>query len=74
MLPMNTIEAYRKEHGLTYDELAALVGINSATVWKHCKLPGRKVSGESAILYHRALGIPLERIRPDLFLSLPEKR
>ena len=33
---MNILEKYRKEKGLTYDELAKKMGITSTSVWRLC--------------------------------------
>lgn len=33
---MNVLEQYRKEKGLTYDELAKKMGVTSTSVWRLC--------------------------------------
>jgi hypothetical protein len=38
--------------------------------WKHCN--ANTVPAEAAIRYSRALNVPLEELRPDLFLPKPE--
>jgi len=62
---MNALESYRKEHHLTFEAIANMVGVKKPTVWRHCA--GDPISGESALLYHTKLQIPLEELRPDLY-------
>jgi hypothetical protein len=36
-------------------------------VFRHCLAP--KIPGDAALIYNRALGIPLEELRPDIYPS-----
>ena len=63
----NTINDYRKAHGLTYSQMALLAGLSSrSVVYLHCTKQ-RAISAESAMKYHYAFGIPLSELRPDLW-------
>lgn len=62
---MNALETYRTENGLTFEAIAQTVGMTKPTVWRHCA--GDPISGDSALLYHTKLGIPLEALRPDIY-------
>jgi len=62
---MNALDSFRKQNHLTYEAIADAVGLTKPAVWRHCA--GRPISGESALLYHTKLGIPLAELRPDLW-------
>lgn len=47
-------------------KVAGMAGMSVSTVWRHAN-GKRKISAEFAIRYHTALGIPLWRLRPDLW-------
>ena len=47
-------------------DAARIAGISVSTVWRHAN-GKRKISAEFAMRYHIALGIPLWRLRPDLW-------
>ncbi|MBI9113261.1 helix-turn-helix transcriptional regulator [Maridesulfovibrio ferrireducens] len=63
---MNRLERYRTEKGLTFEMLAKAVGLSKPGVFRHCR-GLQAISGESALLYHIHLGIPLKDLRPDLY-------
>ena len=64
---MHPIQEYCLEHRLSYAELARMIGFKTrASITQHIK-GWRRVSPESALKYHRILGIPLEELRPDLW-------
>lgn len=63
----NALEKYRKDQGLTFEQMAKCAGFRSrSTVLQHCS-GIRKVSAEAAIAYERAFGISLTELRPDLW-------
>ena len=71
---MHPIEKYRLEHGITYHNLAKLLGFKSrSTVFQHVS-GTRGLTAEAALRYHRILGIPLPELRPDLWPPEEEKR
>ena len=64
---MHPIQEYCLEHRLSYAKLARMLGFKTrASITQHIK-GWRRVSPESALKYHRILGIPLEELRPDLW-------
>ncbi|MBQ7609309.1 MAG: helix-turn-helix transcriptional regulator [Desulfovibrionaceae bacterium] len=63
---MNILDEYRKREKLTYSEVSRRVGLTTQSVFYHCK-GKKKISAESAVTYHNALGIPLHDLRPDLW-------
>ncbi len=69
----NALEKFRTDRGLTFRQLAMACGGRSLNaVYRHCK--GEKIAAESALLYSRALGIPLCELRPDLWPPEAEAR
>lgn len=62
----NALESYRQKNKLSYRELAKKVKQSQPNVFKTCKgqVP---LSGEVALRAHLWLGIPLEKLRPDLY-------
>ena len=52
--------------GMTVAEAARKSDVPSTTVWRHAKKK-RKISPEYAVLYNKTLGIPLHKMRPDLW-------
>lgn len=64
----NLLESFRQHHRLTYRAMAALTNGRVAfqVVYDHCQ--GKKrISAETAVVYHDAFGIPLSDLRPDLW-------
>lgn len=51
---------------------AKLANVEYSTVWRHFS-GKRKITAEYALRYHKALGIPLSELRPDLWPPEPEK-
>lgn len=63
---MNKLELYRTQRGLTYESMAALVGMPKETVWRHCE--GVSKPDASAIAaYMQHLELTFEELRPDLW-------
>jgi transcriptional regulator with XRE-family HTH domain len=63
---LTILESYRVEKGLTYEEMAKAAGYsNRSVVQRHAKgkMP---ISGEAALRYHMAFGLPLSGLRPDI--------
>jgi transcriptional regulator with XRE-family HTH domain len=68
MLPMDTIlETYRVENGLTYEDMAKASGYSNKSVPQRHAKGTMPISGEAAIRYNLAFGIPLPELRPDLY-------
>lgn len=63
---MNAIESYRREHSLTYRQIADRVGANAAQIFRWAK-GTRTIPAEKAMILHNELGIPLGAMRPDLW-------
>ena len=64
---MKNLEAYRRQLGLSYAQMARQADFSSrSVVFLHCT-GQRSISAESAMRYHRAFGIPLSELRPDLW-------
>lgn len=62
----NALEFFRVTHEMTFRKLAeACEELSLYAVYRHCR--GQKISGESAIIYSKKLGIPLSSLRPDLW-------
>jgi transcriptional regulator with XRE-family HTH domain len=61
------LENYRVEQGLTYDAMAAAAGVSNRSVVQRQAKGTMPISGEFALRYHKAFGIPLEALRPDIF-------
>lgn len=61
------LESYRVEHGLTYEAMARAAGFSNRSIPQRHATGKMKISGESALRYHVALGIPLADLRPDLY-------
>ncbi len=69
MLPMKqtALETYRQAHGLTLRKMAAITkALSHQTLFLHCR-GLQKISAETAVVYHKAFGIPLSDLRPDLW-------
>lgn len=64
MSNMNPIRAWRISQGLSQRELGERLGVNDSAVTKWEKT---KVSADKALQLHRITGIPLHRLRPDLY-------
>jgi DNA-binding XRE family transcriptional regulator len=58
---MNAIKAYKVKKRLSYTDMARLIGINTATLWRHAE-GQRGVSLAIARKYHTKFGIPLSKI------------
>lgn len=56
--------------GLPLSYVAKATKLPATTVWRHAT-GARKVSPELAIQYSRSLGVPLSKIRPDLWPPEP---
>jgi transcriptional regulator with XRE-family HTH domain len=63
----NVLETYRRRRDLSFAELARRCGEHRATVLRHCR-GLRPIGAESVLRYHVRLGIPLEALRPDLYV------
>lgn len=61
---MNPIRAWRLAQGLSQREFGALVGVQDAAVTKWEK---GQVSTDKALTVHQVTGIPLHRLRPDIY-------
>jgi DNA-binding XRE family transcriptional regulator len=68
---MNIIEKYRTENGLTCAALGRILGVSKATISRHRR--GFSIGGETALLYAKILGIPVETLRPDIFCPEEEE-
>ena len=53
-------------HGVPVIRVAENTGFKYSTVYRHA-LDQKRISAESAMVYHRVLGIPLHELRPDLW-------
>ena len=62
----NILEEYRRDHEVTFADIARTCGLTHSAVLRHCK-GERKIGGEAALRYHVYLGIPLQELRPELF-------
>ena len=51
---------------LTLLEVVRLSGFPYSTVWRHTS-GKRKISAEAALVYEQTLGVPREKLRPDLW-------
>ena len=51
---------------LTLLEVVRLSGFPYSTVWRHVS-GKRKISAEAALVYEKTLGVPREKLRPDLW-------
>ncbi|BCS89992.1 helix-turn-helix transcriptional regulator [Pseudodesulfovibrio sediminis] len=61
----NALEQYRQRHGLSYADLARMVGTDRSTVMRHCK--AASVPEASVVRYYAKLQIPIEDLQPQLF-------
>lgn len=62
----SVIEEYRRDHKVTFAEIARRCSLDPTAVLRHCK-GERKIGGEAALRYHINLDIPLPELRPDLY-------
>ncbi|MCT4627037.1 helix-turn-helix transcriptional regulator [Halodesulfovibrio sp.] len=62
----SVIEEYRRDHKVTFAEIARRCSLDRSVVLRHCK-GERRIGGEAALRYHAKLGIPLPELRPDIF-------
>lgn len=65
----NVIEEYRQVNHFSFAEIARRCSLDSTAVLRHCK-GERKIGGEAALRYHVKLGIPLNELRPELFVPV----
>ena len=63
---MNAITEYRTREGKSRDDVAAMLNVDHATVWRWEKGELR-ITAERAVEIERTLGIPRANLRPDLF-------
>lgn len=63
---INPIRAWRELHGVTVKDLAERVGVQDSAV---CKWERNRVSSGNALRLHEITGIPLHRLRPDIYPS-----
>ena len=66
---MNAIKAYKIKAGLSYTDMARLIGVNTATLWRHAE-GHRGVSFAIARKYHEKFKIPLAKIPWLCYISL----
>lgn len=52
--------------GFPLPTVAKASNLPRTTVWRHAT-GNRKISAEAALVYSKALGVPLSQIRPDLW-------
>jgi transcriptional regulator with XRE-family HTH domain len=64
MSDINPIKAWRLAQGLSQREFGEKVGVEDAAV---CKWEAGSVSSGKALDVHWLTGIPLHRLRPDLY-------
>jgi DNA-binding transcriptional regulator YdaS (Cro superfamily) len=64
MASENPIRIWRKLNGVLIRDLARQVGVQEPAV---CKWERSRVSSGKALAVHRATGIPLHVLRPDLY-------
>ena len=62
---MNKLNDIRLSKDLSCAALGEMVDYDRSAVWKHCH--ATVIPAEAAIRYSRALDVPLEELRPDLF-------
>lgn len=61
---ISPIRAYRQAAGLSQTEFGKLFGVLAPAV---CKWEEGKVSVQYALAVHKATGIPLHDLRPDIY-------
>jgi len=64
MEQISPIRLWRELNDITVKHFAAMVGVQDSAV---CKWEKKGVSAVKALDVHRATGIPLHRLRPDLY-------
>lgn len=64
--PKKALRDYRKKHDLSAAEAAEKVGIAEST-WRSYENGNREIDAEVAVHFEKAIKIPREDIRPDLF-------
>jgi DNA-binding transcriptional regulator YdaS (Cro superfamily) len=64
MIQRNPIRAWRDLNDVSVKDFAEMVGVQDSAV---CKWERRGVSASKALDVHRATGIPLHRLRPDIY-------
>lgn len=58
---MHVLEKYIQENNTNPNQIAKLCDMSPSTVSRHIK-GDRRIEAESAMKYHKALGIPLEQL------------
>jgi len=64
MAKKNLLRAWRELNGVSVKDFAAKVGVQDSAV---CKWERGRVSTRNALAVHEVTGIPLHRLRPDLY-------
>jgi transcriptional regulator with XRE-family HTH domain len=65
MSKIHPLKAYRKAYGLTMEEVAKKIGnCNRSLIWKW---ETRRIPAERVLDVAKATGIPLHRLRPDIY-------
>ncbi len=64
MTKSNPIRAWRTLEQMTVKEFAELIGVQDSAV---CKWERGRVSSKNALKVHEVTGIPLHRLRPDIY-------
>lgn len=64
MNDISPIKAWRLAQGLSQREFGEMVGVEDAAV---CKWEAGTVSTGKALDVHRVTGLPLHRLRPDIY-------
>ena len=62
---------YRKDAGLTQEELAAVISVRKPTISRY-ETGARRVPPERCRAISQAIGIPTHLLRPDLFMEAAE--
>ncbi|MDP1702606.1 MAG: helix-turn-helix transcriptional regulator [Aestuariivirga sp.] len=63
---MNAFLKYRKDHRLTQERLAELIGSTKASICRYEK-DKRVISVDRAKVVNDKIGIPLHKLRPDVW-------
>lgn len=59
----NTLEIFRRQHGLTYRELASALGLSLNLTYRRCHLEALPVGDAIRSAHH--LGVPLQTLWPE---------
>ena len=66
MTPMNIIAQYQHDNGVKDKDMAKASGLDRSTVTHH-RLGTKPIGYAAALRYHKAFGIPLQDLLPDLY-------